>query len=57
MTSSEVTQTQPLTVLVAPEIRAELEALAAEAERSLGGQARVALREHLAKAAEQEEGP
>ena len=42
----------PLTALVPPQMRAELERLAAEAERSLGGEERVALREHLAKAAD-----
>jgi hypothetical protein len=44
-----------MTVLVRPETRAELERLAAEAERSLGGEVRLALREHLARSSDHEE--
>jgi hypothetical protein len=45
----------PVTVLMAPSMRVELERLASEAERSLGGEVRLALREHLARADEREE--
>jgi hypothetical protein len=44
----------PVTVLMKPAMRAELERMAAEAERSLGGEMRMALREHLAGANEEE---
>jgi hypothetical protein len=59
--SSAVGETQrksevvPVTVLMKPAMRVELERLAAEAERSLGGEVRLALREHLARADEKEE--
>jgi hypothetical protein len=49
--------TVPVTVLMKPAMRAELEHLAAEAERSLGGEVRLALREHLARADDEREGP
>jgi hypothetical protein len=45
----------PVTVLLKPSMRAELERLAAEAERSLGGEVRLALREHLAHAQEEDQ--
>jgi hypothetical protein len=45
----------PVTVLMAPSMRVELERLASEAERSLGGEVRLALREHLARAHDEEE--
>jgi hypothetical protein len=45
----------PVTVLMPGAMRAELERLAAEGERSLGGEMRLALREHLARADETEE--
>lgn len=44
--------TVPVTVLVKPAMRVELERLAAEGERSLGGETRLALREYLARADE-----
>jgi hypothetical protein len=61
--SSAVGETQrksevvPVTVLMKPAMRAELERLAAEAERSLGGEVRLALREYLAHAQEEEQTP
>jgi hypothetical protein len=45
----------PVTVLMPGAMRAELERLAAEAERSLGGEVRLALREHLERTDEKEE--
>jgi hypothetical protein len=45
----------PVTVLMKPAMRVELERLAAEGERSLGGEVRLALREHLARANDEEE--
>ena len=53
--TSEPAETVPVTVLVRPEVRAELERLAALAERSLGGEVRIALREHLAQAGREEQ--
>jgi TraY domain len=44
----------PVTVLMKPSMRAELERLAAEAERSLGGEVRLALREHLGRTTDHE---
>jgi hypothetical protein len=61
--SSAIGETQrksdvvPVTVLMKPAMRVELERLAAEGERSLGGEMRLALREHLARADEKEEQP
>jgi hypothetical protein len=48
-------ETVPLTVLVKTEVRAALEELAGRNERSVGGQVRLALKEHLARADEEAE--
>jgi hypothetical protein len=58
--SSAIRETQrksdvPVTVLMKPSMRTELERLAAEGERSLGGEVRLALREHLARADDEKE--
>ena len=45
-----------VTILVDRELRARLERVAGENERSLGGEVRHMLREHLERAERQEEG-